>query len=116
MFTNDMPVGSFSLVLEGDPAPDQGSKWFEILKEDAAWQTANTQWRIDQSLTQNSSIVTITGSGVYWSEVFPQAINNIVEGKSFIRCNFVTGEPCDPRQVLERNRHITPADKCKYLL
>ena len=114
MFTNDMPVGSFSLVLDGDPAPDQGSKWFEILKEDAAWQIANTQWCIDQSLTLNSSTATITGRGFFLSEVFPQAINDIVEGRSFIRCNFATGEPYDPRPVLERNRRITPAHKCKY--
>ena len=121
MCASDMPVGSFSLILDAHPDPDQGSKLFGILKEDAAWQTASTQICIDQSLTLNSSTATPFERGIYFSEVFPQAINNIVEGKSFIGCNFDTGEPHDPSEVLDRNRavpgyyHGYPLSGCKYM-
>lgn len=101
---NGMPAGSFSLVLDGDPAPDQSSKVFEILKEDAAWQVAQAQWYTDQSLSPGLLATKI--GGLYWSEVFPQAINNIVEGKSFMRCNFPTGNLYDPKRVLNRNGHL----------
>ena len=41
------------------------------------------------------------------SSVYPQAIKEIVEGRSFIRCNFLTGELHDPQRVLDNHRHIT---------
>lgn len=36
LFTNGMPIHSFSLVFEGDPAPDQSSVLFETVKISAA--------------------------------------------------------------------------------
>ena len=99
-----MPAESFSLVLDGDPAPDQSSEVFEIVKEDAAWQVAQIQWYTDQSLSPG--FVTTRRGGFYMSDVFPRAINDIVAGKSFIRCNFPTGNPYDPQRVLDGNRQI----------
>ncbi|MCJ1457863.1 hypothetical protein MMC28_008232 [Mycoblastus sanguinarius] len=101
---NGMPADSFSLVLDGDPTPDQSSEVFEIVKEDAAWQAAQAQWYTDQSLSPGFMATRL--GGFYMCEVFPQAINDIVEGKSFIRCNFHTGSLYDPKRVLDRNRHI----------
>ena len=40
------------------------------------------------------------------SKIFPQAIKDIVEGKSFVRCNFPTGSMYDSAPILERNRHL----------
>lgn len=35
-----MPVGSFSLVFDGDPAPERCAEIFQEVQRDAAWQTA----------------------------------------------------------------------------
>lgn len=102
---NGMPAHSFTLVFDGDPAPDQSSELFEVVKEDAAWQVARAQWYNNQS--GRRVILQKRRGAIYKSEVFPQAINDIVEGKSFISCNFPTGNLHDPQQVLNITRHIS---------
>ena len=72
-----MPFDSFSLVCDGDPAPDQSWKLFESVKESAA------------------------GFGL--CEIFPQAINDMVNGRSLIRCNFPTDDLYDPGEIFKRN-------------
>lgn len=99
-----MPLGSFSLILDGDPLPELASEVFEVLKEEAAWQIAQMQWYANQSL--NPDWIRTRSGGFYMSSSYPQAIKDIVEGKSFIRCNFPTGELYDPQRVLDRCRHI----------
>ena len=99
-----MPAGSFSLILDGDPFPEQASEAFEIMKDDAAWQIAQIQWYANQSLEPDW--ITTRNGGFYLSSVYPQAIKEIVEGRSFIRCNFPTGELHDPQRVLDNYRHI----------
>ncbi|CAO1604243.1 hypothetical protein XANCAGTX0491_007806 [Xanthoria calcicola] len=103
-----MPAHSFSLVLDGDPAPDKSSELFERVKEAAAWQVAQAQWYSDQS--PSPGFIVMREDWIYRSEVFPQAINDIVNGKSFISCNFPTGTLHDPRAVLNMNRHIVLSD------
>ncbi|KAI4118026.1 MAG: hypothetical protein LQ345_001826 [Seirophora villosa] len=100
-----MPADSFSLVLDGDPSCDQSSEVFEMCKEEAAWQVAQDRWYTAQSLSPG--FIAKRNGGFYMSEVFPQAMNDIVEGKSFISCNFSTGSPYDPERVLDRNGHFT---------
>ncbi|KAL8840901.1 MAG: hypothetical protein Q9170_001165 [Blastenia crenularia] len=110
LFANGMPARSFSLVLDGDPAPDQSSEMFEILKEDAAWQVAQLQWYTDQSSRPGFTkpgFFSERYATFYLSDAFPQAINDIVEGNSFMSCNFPTGDLFDPKRVLDRNRHVT---------
>lgn len=117
-----MPIDSFSLVFDGDPAPDQVWKLFDLLKVDAAWQTAQAQWRASQtaqaqwraslaqalgprsqSLNLNSTLKR-RWRDYETSEVFPQAINDIVNGKtSLVRCNFPTGDLYD----------LAPFHECK---
>ena len=99
-----MPEGVFSLVLDGEPAPDQSSKLFEQVKEDAAWQVAHVQHRIRRA---GKYTFRERCSSIYLSNVFPQAINDIVEGKSFIRCNFPTGELHDPAVLLDADGQCT---------
>ncbi|KAL8690126.1 MAG: hypothetical protein Q9218_004358 [Villophora microphyllina] len=117
--TNGIPINSFSLIFDGDPALDQSSEIFEILKDDAAWQVAQVQWYTENSMS--SELLAqyypekwrMPGSlgtkvlGFYVSEDFPQALDDIVQGKSCIRCNFpLTGNLYDPKRVLERNQHL----------
>ncbi|KAL8768402.1 MAG: hypothetical protein Q9209_005308 [Squamulea sp. 1 TL-2023] len=112
LFAKGIPAHSFSLVLDGDfrgrPVPDQSSEVFEIVKEAAAWQVAQTEWYIERALVPGFRAT--RSGGFYMSEVFPQAIDDIVKGKSFISCNFPTGDSYDPKVVLDRNRHINPSD------
>ncbi|KAL8885505.1 MAG: hypothetical protein Q9215_006645 [Flavoplaca cf. flavocitrina] len=100
-----MPDRSFSLIFDGDPAPDQSSDLFELVKEDAVWQVAEADWYTSHSSSQGFE--GIRQRSHYKSEVFPQAINDIVEGKSCIRCNFPTGKLHHPQRVLDMTRHIT---------
>ncbi|KAL8993394.1 MAG: hypothetical protein Q9169_006384 [Polycauliona sp. 2 TL-2023] len=91
---NGMPARSFSLVFDGDPAPDQASAIFEMVKEDAARQIDQARWYAKQS--PSPDFCTVRAYGFYVSDVFPQAIADIVGGASFISCNFPTGELHDP--------------------
>lgn len=96
-----MPAHSYSLILDGDPAPNHSSQLFELVKANAAWQVA-----YDKVVTGHDRR---TGT-IYMSEIFPQAISNIIKDKSIIRCNFSTGLMYDPEAVLDQNRHI-PGDR-----
>ena len=40
LFPAGMPRHSFSLVFDGDPIPDRSKEKSEVVKRDAAWQTA----------------------------------------------------------------------------
>ena len=82
-----MPLGSFSLVFDGNPALEQSSQWFKNVKSDAAWHSAQVQWFTDRKLPHEPTAR--IAYAFYMSTVFPQAINDIVEGTSFISCNFV---------------------------
>ena len=99
-----MPTNSFSLIFDGDPAPDQTSQLFEIVKEDAAWQVAQSQWFAEISL--KPGILQKMEGCFFLSKVFPQVISDIIEGKSFVRCNFPTGDMYDPERVLNMNRNL----------
>jgi len=100
LIANGMPAGSFSLTLDGDPALDQSSELFEIVKKDAAWQTALSQRYAEESL--DLTFDKIRRGGIFFSEVFPQAIQDIVEGKCFVRCKYSFLRFCD--LLLRTNR------------
>ena len=67
--SSGMPSGSFSLVLDGDPAPDQSSALFEVVKDDAAWQVAQAQWFTDHSIDVEFPSSRL--GAVHSSKVFP---------------------------------------------
>jgi hypothetical protein len=98
--TAGMPANSFSLVFDGDPVPDRSSEEFDIVKGDAAWQVAQDQWYNQQSVYPDWSDRR-SGEGVYFFEDFPQAITNIVEGKSCISCIFPIGGVYDVKPVFD---------------
>ena len=99
-----MPAGSFSLFFDGDLIPDRSSEVFEVVLQDAAWQEAQDEW-----CKQTSFEPTFEDRryfSCYLTERFPQAIKDIVEGNSFVSCNFPIGGLWSVEQVLYENRDI----------
>ena len=108
LFTNGMPANAYSMMLDGSAAPEESKIMFDILKEEAAWQVAQMQWYAERSL--HPGLLWKKAGGFYRSEAFPQVISDIVEGNSWIRCNFDPGNVYDPQLVLERNRSLEVGD------
>ncbi|EXF76433.1 hypothetical protein CFIO01_11820 [Colletotrichum fioriniae PJ7] len=126
-----MPAASFSLVLDGDPAPQLCARIFQtVVQRDAAWQRAWTE-SMDRGLVlvhpvldwfeRRGEDAARAGvhpvSGVYESylgyfyEGFPEAMRDIARrgGGSVVRCNFDAGEPWDAEKVVRCNKMWTPA-------
>jgi hypothetical protein len=101
-----MPAGSFTMVFDGNPYLGQSPEVFEMVKLDAAWQVAQDLWYARHSITPN--IATRLRGSIWISEAFPQAISDIVDGRSSIRCNFPTGELYDARLLLNSNIDVLP--------
>ena len=104
VYDNGMPAGSFSLVFDGEPALEQSSQLFEYVKTDAAWQIAQEKWFIDHKL--NPGLEGSIKHAFHMSLIFPQAIEDMIEGTSFISCNFPTGGLPDPEPIIRKNRRI----------
>ncbi|KAK1843124.1 hypothetical protein CCHR01_14230 [Colletotrichum chrysophilum] len=111
-----MPPGAFTLTFEGD------QKCWEIFRtvvqRDAAWQAA-----VDLSLKRQilPSLSWVTrrldgwahiGSLSKWHvlEGFPQAVQDIVAGKSTVKCNFDVGEAWDVEKLVEERKDWTMSD------
>lgn len=95
-----MPPGSFSLVFDGDPTPEHSSWVFEtVVFRDAGWQAA-----LDKSIALahlSPSYFERRDSQCYISEAFPQAVRDIVNGTSVVRCNFPLRGAWDDEKVEE---------------
>ncbi|KAH9229855.1 hypothetical protein K456DRAFT_1764428 [Colletotrichum gloeosporioides 23] len=120
-----MPAKSFSLLLDGDPAPALCSEIFRcIVQRDVAWQLA---W--DMSLKKkllpeitwfekkgesvirhghytNTDVhqhqrfpILRTGFWGYFFEDFPQGFSNIGKDSFPVHCNFDTGIACDVEEI-----------------
>ncbi|CAI0652499.1 unnamed protein product [Colletotrichum noveboracense] len=120
-----MPAKSFSLLLDGDPAPALCSEIFQcIVQRDVAWQLA---W--DMSLKKkllpeitwfekkgesvirhghytNTDVhqhqrfpILRTGFWGYFFEDFPQGFSNIGKDSFPVHCNFDTGIACDVEEI-----------------
>ena len=103
-----MPTASFSLVFDGSSTSDQSSEALEVAKEDAAWQVALDQWYAEKS--EPPSYYERRHNVCYQSDAFPQVIQDMVAGTSFIRCNFPIGGSWDPQYIYKRNRDCTLED------
>jgi hypothetical protein len=99
-----MPVGSFSLTLDGDVIPEHTTKAFKVIQDAAAWQTALDE-AYKRQITPQPSYLARRKRGCYLYEAFPRLIREIIAGTSIIRCNFDPGELVDPEQILKKNRH-----------
>lgn len=115
---NGMPTNAYSLILDGDPALQQSADLFETVRADAAWQVAQLQWYNEKA--SPPGFTEIKNGGIYFSDCFPRAITEIVEGKSIVRCNFPIGDGIyDSEQILVSHRHIdytpnTPSIRWSY--
>ncbi|KAK1991238.1 hypothetical protein LX36DRAFT_663483 [Colletotrichum falcatum] len=120
-----MPPGSFALTFDGDWAC---SEMFQtVVQRDAAWQAA-----IDLCLDRKflpplpyherrkdpRNFDGGADNGDCWRrdnrwylfEAFPQAIRDIVDGNSIVKCNFALGEAWDVERLVEQNKEWSFAD------
>ncbi|KAI8179645.1 hypothetical protein K4K51_003419 [Colletotrichum sp. SAR 10_75] len=108
-----MPSGSFSLLLDGQPVPWQCTQVFQlIVQRDAAWQAAwllSLDRGILPSLSWFDRKGELRGSRVpdLPSEKWPQALRDIAEGSSIVRCNFDVGDSWDVEKIVEDHRQWT---------
>lgn len=99
-----MPAGSFTLVLDGDPAPAQSAQLFQRVQRDAAWQTALSE-SFNRGLLPDMTYVDKRSRGGYMYEDFPQAMREISKGTCrAVRANFDVGEPWDAEAMIEAHR------------
>ena len=103
-----MPFHSFSLVFDGNPNPDQSSEVFDMVKHNAAYQVAADEWFMQNSM--EPTVRERKSNGHWRFEAFPQAIKDMIEGKSFIRCNFPLGNALDVKSILDKNEGYDLAD------
>ena len=105
-----MPIKSFSLVFDGDPIPERSSEIFECLKEGAARQIARDQ--LSEQYRTLSLKEKQRKHPWFMLETFPEVIQDIIENRSFIRCNFPLGCSLDVKvkSVLEKSRNLSSRD------
>ncbi|KAL1863875.1 hypothetical protein Daus18300_008024 [Diaporthe australafricana] len=90
-----MPLGSFTLVLDGNPAPEQCAQLFQRVQRDAAWQTAYGE-SFDRGHLPETAYHDRRRIRGYTYEDFPQALRDISTGTCrVVRANFDVGEPWD---------------------
>jgi hypothetical protein len=97
-----MPVGSFRLLLDGDPILEKASQIFEAVKGDVARQVALDLCYERNILPRPSWFERRRRFGYQW-EGLPQAITDLQNGEyaSFIECNFDLGAAYDPERLIE---------------
>ncbi|OBR10273.1 C6 transcription factor [Colletotrichum higginsianum IMI 349063] len=122
-----MPSGSFTLVLDGDGDTRCSEIFQTVVLRDAAWQEAMDECYSRGILPpqpwakrrQNPRSRGDGPGGVayekaanhsYLYEGFPQAIRDIVNGTSVVRCNFDPGEYEDVEQLIETRKTWTLAE------
>ncbi|KAI8315876.1 hypothetical protein K4K61_000199 [Colletotrichum sp. SAR11_59] len=117
-----MPAKSFSLFLDGDPAPALCGEVFQsVIQRDVAWQLAwdlslekellpEISWfdKRGESVTRHGDY----SSGVYedkkgfWGyffEDFPPGIRNLGKGSFPVHCNFDIGSACDVESLVRQH-------------
>ncbi|KAF6804319.1 hypothetical protein CSOJ01_10288 [Colletotrichum sojae] len=119
-----MPVGCFTLTLDGDHAC---SEIFQtVIQRDAAWQTAidlclgqtlpAIPWDVRRRDTRNHRGYTQLSMGErdnsrYVFEAFPRAIQDIVAGNSIVKCGFeLVDAAYDPERLAKDNKKWTMAE------
>lgn len=105
-----MPAGSFSLLLDGEPAGEQCSIFFEKhVKRACAWQEAmEVLW--DKGLLRCPSGSKKADIQLYTYDEFPRLMKKVVNGWPLVRCNFDLGKPWDVEELVEERVHWTLDD------
>lgn len=121
-----MPSGCFTLTLDGDSTC---SEIFQtVVRRDAAWHTAidlclergilpPLPWDVRRRDSRIDRCHADSGwqknNRWYTFEAFPKAVEDIVAGRSIIKCGFELGDAwgvaCDPERLIEENKGWTMA-------
>lgn len=98
-----MPMGSYSMVLDGDPIPEVSSRIFNtIVHRECAWQAAIEECYSRGTLPR-PSFFTKRQSPFFTFSDFPAAMREIVNRSSIVQCNFDPGELWDVEEIVERH-------------
>jgi hypothetical protein len=107
LFRAGMPEKSFSLVLDGNPAPQKSSEIFQKIQRDAAWQEAFDEACV-RNLLPTPSLGQKRTERFYIPEDFPRILMAMTNNESFfIRCNFNIGSSWDIERIIDQNRNCS---------
>lgn len=96
LLDDEMPPDSFTLVLDGDPAPDLTTEVFQAaIHRDIAWERA-----FEAAYARN--ILPTPQRPRFNEEPFLQAIQHLVNETSILRCNFDPDEFWDFEKIIEQ--------------
>jgi hypothetical protein len=98
-----MPANSFRLVLDGSFAPEASTHILQVLHRDAAWQNA-LEKSFRRNLRAKPPLQDWCANDCYIFEGFPEALADIVHGRSTIHCNFDIGDLWDAEKIIEAHR------------
>jgi hypothetical protein len=93
-----MPEGSFTLVLDGNPIPDKTAEVFQVVQRDVAWQKALDLCYARDLLPYTWLDRRFRCGFIY--DALPNALRDISQESSLIRCNFDPGLPQDPEALV----------------
>ncbi|KAF6840977.1 hypothetical protein CMUS01_03750 [Colletotrichum musicola] len=114
-----MPPSSFTVLLDGQPVPQQCAQIFQLtIQRDASWQAAwieslsrgilpELSWFDRRCHTSGMWQTRVCVYPGYKYECLPQALRDIAENKSIVRCNFDVSEPWDVEKIIHENRSWT---------
>ncbi|KAF6814913.1 hypothetical protein CPLU01_14276 [Colletotrichum plurivorum] len=114
-----MPPSSFTMLLDGQPVPQQCAQIFQLtIQRDASWQAAwieslnrgilpELSWFDRRCHTSGRAMVHVCVYPGYKYECLPQALRDIADNKSTVRCNFDVGEPWDVEKIIHEHRSWT---------
>ncbi|KAI1198216.1 hypothetical protein F5X97DRAFT_299722 [Nemania serpens] len=110
LFRAGMPEKAFSLVFDGNSAPEKASKVFQRLQRDAAWQEA-----FDEACVRNLIPTPPLGekrcTNFYIREHFPKIMRDMTnKSSSSIQCNFDLGSSWDIEPIIDHNRNYSLED------
>ncbi|KAK7414564.1 hypothetical protein QQX98_006591 [Neonectria punicea] len=98
LLDDGMPPDSFTLVLDGDPAPELTTEIFQAaIHRDITWERA-FKAAYDRNILPAPQYYTFDEGP------FIQAMQHLVDKTSIIRCNFDPGEPWDFEKIIEQAR------------
>ena len=100
-----MPVGSYTLVLDGNPTLEHTSSLFRIVQRDAAWQAA-LDTCYSRGVFPTPSWLDRRRHGGFICEGLPSMVRALSHSKtgSLISCNFDPGTTYDIEEMLEDHR------------
>ncbi|KAF6783341.1 hypothetical protein CSOJ01_15915 [Colletotrichum sojae] len=111
-----MPPSSFTMLLDGQPVPQQCAQIFQLtIQRDASWQAAwieslsrgimpELSWFDRRCHTSGIWLTRVCVYPGYKYECLPQALRDIADNKSIVRCNFNVGEPWDVEKIIHEHR------------